>query len=47
MTEAERKMLIKRVIAVENDVISIKDGQVYRNGEALDEPYTLEGYTTG
>ena len=42
-----KKMLIKRVIAVENDVISIKDGQVYRNGEALDEPYTLEGYTTG
>ena len=42
-----KKMLIKRVIGVENDVISIKDGQVYRNGKVLDEPYTLEGFTTG
>ncbi len=42
-----KKMLIKRVIGVENDVISIKDGLVYRNGKVLDEPYTLEGFTTG
>lgn len=42
-----KKMLIKRVVGVENDVITITDGVVYRNGEALKEPYTLEGYTTG
>lgn len=42
-----KKMLIKRVIAVENDVITITDGVVYRNGVALEEPYTLEGYTSG
>ena len=41
------KLLIKRVIAVENDVIDIHDGVVYRNGTALDEPYTKEGYTEG
>lgn len=42
-----KKMLIKRVIGVENDIISIHDGVVYRNGKALKEDYTLEGYTTG
>lgn len=42
-----KKMLIKRVIGVENDVITISEGVVYRNGEALNEPYTLEGFTTG
>ena len=41
------KLLIKRVIAVENDVIDIRDGVVYRNGEALDESYTKDGYTNG
>jgi len=42
-----KKMLIKRVIGVENDVITITGGVVYRNGTALEEPYTLEGYTSG
>lgn len=41
------KLLIKRVVGVENDVIDIHDGVVYRNGTALDEPYTKEGYTEG
>ena len=41
------KILIKRVIGVENDVMSIYDGNVYRNGVQLEEDYTLEGYTTG
>ena len=41
------KLLIKRVIGVENDVIDIHDGVVYRTGTALDEPYTKEGYTEG
>lgn len=42
-----KKLLIKRVVAVENDVIDIHNGVVYRNGTALDESYTLEGFTTG
>lgn len=42
-----KKLLIKRVVGVEGDVITISDGMVYRNGYALEEPYTLEGYTSG
>jgi signal peptidase I len=41
----QEKLLIKRIIGVPGDMISIKDGVVYRNGEALEEPYTMEGYT--
>lgn len=37
-----KKLLIKRVIAVEGDTITIEDGYVYRNGELLDEPYVKE-----
>ena len=33
---------IKRVIGKEGDVLEFKDGQVIRNGEVLDEPYTCE-----
>lgn len=35
----EHERLIKRVIGIEGDVIVIKDGLVYRNGEKLDETY--------
>ena len=41
------KLLIKRVIAKGGDTIAIRDGVVYRNGEALAEPYTKDGYTNG
>lgn len=38
------KPLVKRVIAVEGDVVNIdfQQGVVYVNGEALNEPYTAE-----
>ena len=42
-----KKILIKRVIAVENDVVTVSEGNVYRNGIKLDESYTLEGFTSG
>lgn len=45
--DGSKKLLIKRVIGVEGDVITVTDGVVYRNGYPLEEPYTLEGYTSG
>lgn len=40
------RMLVKRVIGLGGDVIEIRDSRVYRNGEALDEPYA-QGGTVG
>lgn len=45
--EGDQKLLIKRVIAKGGDTVAIRDGVVYRNGEALSEPYTRDGYTNG
>lgn len=39
--------LIKRVIGVAGDTIEVKDGLVYRNGEALKEDYIYGGETPG
>ncbi len=41
------KDLIKRIIGLPGDKIRVSDGVVYRNGEALVEEYTMEGFTTG
>ena len=41
------KNLIKRVIGLPGDIITIKDDAVYRNGERLEEPYTKDGVTQG
>lgn len=43
----EEKDLIKRVMGVAKDVIEVKDGVVYRNGEALEEDYVNGGVTPG
>jgi signal peptidase I len=41
------KDLIKRVIGLPGDEIESRDGVVYVNGRALDEPYLAEGTITG
>jgi signal peptidase I len=41
----DEKLLIKRIIGIPGDRISIINGQVFRNNEPLEEAYTLEGYT--
>lgn len=40
--DGSKKLLIKRVIGVEGDVISFENDQVYRNGELLAESYIFE-----
>lgn len=40
------KILVKRIIGIPGDTVSISDGVVYINGEAIEEPYTKDGYTS-
>lgn len=47
MENGEEKDLIKRVMGVPGDRISVSDGVVYRNGQALKEDYTYDGVTPG
>ena len=39
---ASEKDFIKRLIGLSGDVIEVKDGAVYRNGERLDESYVMD-----
>ena len=41
----DKKMLVKRIIGLPGDKVSITQGVVYINGEPLDETYTKDGYT--
>lgn len=46
----EQKLLVKRVVGVPGDRIEISGNRLYRNGEAVDEPYTdiiIEGMGYG
>jgi len=45
--DGEPKLLIKRVIALQGDSVTIANGNVYINGELKDEPYILGIETTG
>ena len=44
-SEVIGRYYIKRIVAVEGDTVSIKDNQVYLNGEVLDEPYLSDDIT--
>jgi len=37
--EDEKQDYIKRCVAIEGDVVQIRDGILYRNGQRIDEPY--------
>ena len=41
----EQKDYIKRIIALPNDFVQIKDGRVFVNGRALEEPYLQIRFT--
>lgn len=45
--DGDNKLLIKRVIGVPGDEISIYGGKVYLNGQELDDSYTKDQTTTG
>jgi signal peptidase I len=42
MPERGPELLIKRVIALPGETIEVRDGQVYINGESLEEPYVSQ-----
>ena len=45
--DGKDKLLIKRVIGLPGDQITIQDGNVSINGELDDQSFTSEGYTPG
>lgn len=48
--EGKEKLLIKRIIGIPGDVLTISNGEVYRNGSRIQEPYIMggiEGETNG
>lgn len=45
--KGEEKLLIKRIIGLPGDKISILKGDVYINDVKQDEPYIMDGFTSG
>ncbi len=47
LEDGTTKLLIKRVIGVPGNIVSIHDGKVYVDGEMLDDSYTKDQLTNG
>jgi len=45
MDDGSNKLLVKRIIAIPGDTISIENGWVIVNDEQVEESYTKDGYT--
>ncbi|WP_425756154.1 signal peptidase I [Ihubacter sp. rT4E-8] len=45
--KGQEKKLIKRVIALPGETVSVEDGKVYINGKELEEDYITDGITDG
>lgn len=45
--KGKKKILIKRVIGLPGDTVSVNRGEVFLNNEILEEDYIKDGYTTG
>jgi len=45
--DGQEKLLIKRIIGLPGDMLTIEGGKVYINDVELDEPYLLEDETAG
>lgn len=43
----DKEDLIKRVIGIEGDVIEVRDGKLYRNDQALNEPFLKDSMING
>jgi len=46
-TEGRARDLVKRVIGLPGDMVEVRDGSVFLNGQRLDEPYTKDVVTDG
>ena len=43
-TDKEERTLIKRIVALEGDTVSVKDGKLFLNGDPVEENYINEPY---
>ena len=45
--DGDKKLLIKRIVGLPGETVRIADGEVYIDGELLDEDYLKDGITPG